>query len=575
MSAEPTSPPLAPRASGGSSAIALDPLERRLQLGLLGRLTVATIVLGGTLFLWRGDEIGSFTPRALSALLAIAYALSGIEALVIRRPRGARERVGALHILVDLLLAAGVVSLTGGAESGLTLLFGAVILFAASVGGGRLALQTSGAAVLLYTILGLAFAQGWIDAPPDQPPSSYAPSAADLAEALLRNLVGLVVVGALAATLGDRIERTRTALAEAEASVVGYALLYEDIVRSLTSGLVTLDTEGRITTVNPAAAAILRAEARELRERPLSDFFPVDPSATDRHETDGVRQDGARFPVGFTTAPLRRASGETTGALVIFQDLTEIETLRRQAEHASRLALLGALAAGLAHEIRNPLGAIAGSVELVRDAEALGAEDRKLLDTVLKETDRLSELVSTMLEVGRAAPAIRERVPIAPILREVGELVRRTGSEVRIELDLTPDEAIEGDVDPQQLRQVLWNLLRNAVQFAPDGSTVRVRARRDEAALEIDVVDEGPGIDEADRDHVFDMFFTRRRHGLGLGLALVKRIIDAHGGTIQALAGAPRGSIFRLRLPDAPERRSSPEPRSPTPRRPAPSRHPT
>ncbi len=533
-------------------------LARRLQLALLGRLVIATIVLGGTLLFSNLGGADSFTARAVSGLIVAAYALSAATAFAITRGR-ALGRVGVLQIGTDLVLTSGLVYLTGGAQSGFTFLFGASVLVTALVGSGRSASFVAGTTLVLYGTIALGLANGGIPGPPDQSAFDYAPGGAELATALLRNLVGLVVVGGLAASLGDRLQRTKSELERVAESAAGYAQRHEGVVRSLSSGLVTLDGAGIIESANPAAALILGAdEPAVLLGQPISRYLDVGTAPSERRESPGRRHDGSTFPAGFTRAPLRSADGAEQGSFVIFQDLTELMGLRKKAERADRLAVLGSLAAGLAHEIRNPLGSISGSVELVRDGASLVPEDRKLLDTVLKETDRLNELVTTMLEVGRAGPAERVRVPVGPIAREVIQLARHQASDTPVELAVEPDEHASGVVDPQQIRQVLWNLVRNALQFSPPDGVVRVRVASDDTALTLEVSDEGPGIAEADRERLFDMFFTRRWRGLGLGLALTKQIVDGHQGEIAALPNTPRGSTFRVRIPHEVERSSDP-----------------
>ena len=270
--------------------------------------------------------------------------------------------------------------------------------------------------------------------------------------------------------------------------------------------------------------------------------------------------------MGYTRTPLRAADGTVHGSIVIFQDLTDLAALRQRASRADRLAVLGSLAAGLAHEIRNPLGSIAGSVELVRESEALGAEDKQLLDAVLRETDRLNELVTTMLEVGRPAYAQRRRVPLIPLCQEVLDLASK-GAPKTLALALETcriegaariaDDTLEVTVDPSQLRQILWNLVRNAIQFSPETSTVTLSVDRGFETTTFEVRDEGAGVPEADRANVFDMFFTRRRGGMGLGLALSRQLVEGHGGHIGYRPNEPKGSIFCFTLPDA-ERPSSP-----------------
>ena len=256
------------------------------------------------------------------------------------------------------------------------------------------------------------------------------------------------------------------------------------------------------------------------------------------------------------------------GTLVVFQDLTEIVGLRDQAQRAERLAALGRLAAGLAHEIRNPLGSISGSVELVRDSNVLEEEDRHLLNTVLREVARLDELVTTMLDVGRPRPPERTRVDLRHLAAEIVEAAERGPSReggIRVRLvDGAPDEAASPDspllvdADPGQLRQLLWNLVKNAIQFSPRDGLVEVFVGIEGSHVCLRVTDEGPGVAEEDRAQLFDMFFTKRRHGVGLGLALVKQIVDAHDALIHVDEGPAGGASFVILLPAAGEERISP-----------------
>jgi len=236
--------------------------------------------------------------------------------------------------------------------------------------------------------------------------------------------------------------------------------------------------------------------------------------------------------------------------LVLFSDLSELAMLREKAERAERLAALGRLAAGLAHEIRNPLGSISGSVELVRDTSDLGDEDQRLLTLVLTEVDRLDDLVTTMLDVGRPREPVFTSVDVGALATDVAKVVRpKTSVTVTVEV---PPDPVRVHGDPGQLRQVLWNLIKNAMQFSPAGGEVTVVVDWDEDSRPcVTVRDEGPGIEEKDLEHLFDAFYSKRRHGVGLGLALVRQIVEAHHGAIDVTSEPGEGASFRVHLPPA------------------------
>ncbi len=526
---------------------------RRRQIWLLGgRLAVATLLLGGYFFF--GGRPGGFTQDFLLALIAATFAVS--LASLVALPRVTRpDRLASAQLVYDLGLVSGLVYLFGGAASGFSFLYGVVILASALLLGARATQLISAAALVLYVAVGLGLANGWIPPPPDAPELANELPLDELGLSVLRTLVGLILVGLLAGGLAERLRRTGGQLREVTQSAAKYAKLNEDILRSLASGLLTADLAGVIVRINPAGAALLGGTPATLEGRRADELLPFDPTAQQEVERgDGLarRVDGTTFPVGYGCSPLRDEQGTLQGTLVLFSDLTELAMLREKAERAERLAALGRLAAGLAHEIRNPLGSISGSVELVREAPSLDPEDRRLLSLVLEEVDRLDDLVTTMLEVGRPRDPVLASVDVGALASDVANVVRPTTSiGIRIE---APADPVRVHGDPAQLRQVIWNLLKNALQFSPPGGEVTIEVGWDEDSRPcLSVTDEGPGIEAEDLEHLFDMFFSKRRHGVGLGLALVRQIVEAHRGSIAVRSKPGEGSTFsiHLRAPEA------------------------
>lgn len=232
----------------------------------------------------------------------------------------------------------------------------------------------------------------------------------------------------------------------------------------------------------------------------------------------------------------------------------ELLLANQRAEQAERMAALGRLATGLAHEIRNPLGSIAGSVSLLRAAPALSTEDRELCDIIQRETARLNELVSDMVDLSRPRRPELATVDVAVLAREVVELAGRSGrsaSDVRVEYEGPP--ALPIVADGAQMRQLVWNLVRNGVQASEPGGVVKVVVDPVSPVPVLSVVDQGAGIDAAAKERLFDAFFTTRSHGTGVGLAVVKRIADQHGFAIAVESDAGKGAAFHVSLqPSAP-----------------------
>jgi two-component system, NtrC family, sensor histidine kinase HydH len=226
----------------------------------------------------------------------------------------------------------------------------------------------------------------------------------------------------------------------------------------------------------------------------------------------------------------------------------EIATAR--AEEAERLAALGRLAAGLAHEIRNPLGSIAGSIELLRTGGTLSTEDQRLCEIVERETARLNDLVGDMLDLSRPRAPAKERVDLAALARDVVVLAARSGRGADVRVVYEGPERAEISADAAQLRQVVWNLVRNAVQASSAGAEVKVAILGGDGGERVlSVRDHGAGIPESARPRLFDAFFTTRSRGMGIGLAVVKRILDDHGFAVEVESRDGEGTTLRVRIP--------------------------
>ncbi len=546
----------------GGSPGAPEPSRRRLVRTLAVRLFVATVVLGGTVgLIGVGDfEVAARPSTLLFGLIGATYAFGGWVAWRIHRTRHPGTLL-SLQLLWDLCLTTALVYLTGGAASVYSVLYAVTVLLAALSSGPRGAMAVAAGAVSLYATVSLGLSFGWLPTPPWPLGRLGAPYEGVWPYALLSNLVGVVLVALFAVALAERLRITGGELRETAAEARSLARLNEAIVRSTASGLLTADPRGRVQTANPAAEELFGQPEAALRHRALSDLFEsfadVPPEQVERGETRAHRADGADFPVGYTRAPLKGDEGDCIGTLVAFVDLSEVQSLREAAERAERLAALGRLAAGLAHEIRNPLGSISGAVQLVADSEQLDEEERRLLEIVRREVTRLDGLVRTMLQVSR--PSRPERRPFdAPALAEetASALRLAPGSEGVDIIVEHGDDTFEAVADPDQVRQILWNLMQNAVQASPGRGRVTVRLRPlDGGGLRIEVEDEGPGIPKEERGRLFDAFYSTREHGVGLGLALVRQLAEAHGGEVCVEDAEERGARFVVTLPGETPRR--------------------
>ena len=526
-------------AAGGEAADA--GLARKLVWLTLFRIISVTVLLGGTAVVtWRAPDDGGVT-SALYGLVIGTYLASLGSAWWLRQGR-ALVPLAYAQLAFDVATATAVVAFTGGAESvfifmySLGIVNGSILLFR------RGAMTAGGMALLAYVGLELV----------------EAPRLAAVPWTLI-----FVHAGAFAATavlagyLSEQLRRSDQRLAERESELATITALHESIVQSVTSGLLTIDSAGRVTFLNRAGEQMLGLSWRELvgrRAEPWLGDFHMD---TARGETDVLRPDKTRMRLGYSTFPLLEREGVPRGTAVIFQDLTQLRAMEERVARSERLADLGELAAGLAHELRNPLASMMGSVELLRGA-LLGAGDHRLLDIVLREGGRLEHLVTEFLAFVRPSPPRREPFDLAALVAEALEAFEHDPAAVGVALlrELEPTRAVG---DPDQVRQVLWNLLLNAAQALPVASApgigrgrVRVACRpRLDGGVELAVEDDGPGIATADRERLFTPFFTTKPDGTGLGLATVHRIVDAHGGSLTVDSAPGKGARFTVWLPAA------------------------
>jgi two-component system sensor histidine kinase PilS (NtrC family) len=537
-------------------------LNERLKWSLFLRVVVVTLMLGAAAALQRTvDE--PVVPRPLTilyVLIGITYALTVCYAVALPRLDGRLPLFAYGQVLHDLLFATATVALTGAVDSPF------IVLYTLAIVNASLLLYRRGtvfAVALSALALGLlAWAPpGWLGrATDDSVAWLLAPRGAQAERnpALLLALAGFVAVGALASFLADQLRRASERLEAKSVDLAELEALNRLVVQSIQSGLVTVGPDGRITSLNRAAREITGRPAAEVVGRPVSELFPaIDLDAGlrgERWEVDYTRPTGEPLTLGFSVSTLRDGEVEarSLGRIVLFQDLTPYKALEEQVRRADRLAAVGKLAAGMAHEIRNPLASMSGSIQVLKqELVTASAEHRRLMDIVVRETDRLNELITDFLLFARPGQARREPVDLAAVIEETAALAGQ-GKDGRIGLEVKLERPLPLIGDPRELRQVFWNLLVNAEQAMPHGGTVEVRGRlADATTVEVTVRDAGEGIAAKDLPKIFDPFFTTKVNGTGLGLAIVHRIVQSHGGSIAVASRPAAGTTFTLRFPVA------------------------
>jgi two-component system sensor histidine kinase PilS (NtrC family) len=371
------------------------------------------------------------------------------------------------------------------------------------------------------------------------------------------NIAALFIVAALVNSLVSRLESTGIGLEEEKVKRADLTQLHTDLVRSITVGIATTSKKGEVLSMNPAGMDLLGIERDNLEGKSIDQWLPeltkqIDSSETvsTRGQSFGIEADGNPVPIEYMVAPLTSSEGLRLGAIVMFSDLTEVRRLETELEHSRRLAALGGLAASLAHEIRNPLGAVSGSFQLLASGRTFNEDEQSLSDIVFRELQRIQRLVGDMLNYARPSKPKFALAEIKKLVEEVVSVFLMGDEAVDCKVTCTADGNWNAWIDRSQMRQVIWNLLRNAAQAAGSVDSIEVMLTKETDHIVIEVKDRGAGINLVDKNKIFEPFFSTKERGIGLGLALCKRIVDEHEGNISAVSREGGGTIFRISLPE-------------------------
>jgi PAS domain S-box-containing protein len=346
-----------------------------------------------------------------------------------------------------------------------------------------------------------------------------------------------------------RVEELDRELAEKNRELALTTDYLRSTLNGMSDGVVAVDTDGVVTTVNRAACAILGFDAEEVLGRPFAEVFGREFSdGVGRRMTELRTKDGKTVTLSEKDSRLSDSGGQRIGTVKVFQDLTELESLREQVRRKDRLAAIGQMAATVAHEIRNPLGGLRGFAALLaRDIEP-GDPRGRLVDKILQGAKDLDGVVSQLLEYTRP---VKLRLKPALCASVVAAAVGYVETEWRVRIHQLVPADLSVMVDPDLMRQVFLNIVLNAVQAIEGEGEVFISAQTDGDNAVVSVRDTGCGMTEEQLQHAFSPFFTTKEQGTGLGLALAAKIVESHGGTVEAESRPGEGATFRVRIPRA------------------------
>jgi two-component system, NtrC family, sensor histidine kinase PilS len=537
-------------------------LEARLRRLMLFRVVMVTTLL----FIATYVEVVSETLLLVNPLyfvIGATYALTVVHAAALRFV-ASRRALALAQLGADLLIITVLVHLYGGVRTGFLVLYPLSVLSATMLVPRRGAVTLAGVATALYGAMLLAAREGLV------PSQGLADVLALPPRFLLYSVfvlgVACLTVAVLGSYLGESLQRAGKELREAASEVADLKELNQVIVNSMQSGLMTTDAEGRILYVNRFGESILGRPSSGLRGSPVHGVLgspllgpaELGPRAASREltrlELSYPHPGGRRLDLGVSVTPLAPQEASPGGFLLVFQDLTEIRRLEEEVRTKEKLAAVGEMAAQLAHEIRNPLGSIRGSAQVLMSEPELGEEQGRLLSIISRESKRLSDTLNRFLYQARSPTRPRGTVDLRPVVEEAVTLLRNGAEvgpnhEVRFEADEGPHVCL---ADPDQIAQVFWNLARNGLEAMPDGGLLEVALRRVASDVVLTVSDQGRGMARDEQRRLFEPLPGSKHLGSGLGLAIVFQIVRQHGGDITVRSAADKGTRFDVRLPLVP-----------------------
>ncbi|MCJ7576890.1 MAG: ATP-binding protein [candidate division Zixibacteria bacterium] len=553
---------------------------------LLSRLFVFLLLLGIVVFFLKVPDL-LFVPFLIYSLLTLV-SLAIILLDLKRTYEFLFNFIIALHILFEIVIEAGVIYHTGRVDSPFAVLFILTIISTSLVYhlGGSVIVASLSILSYVFTIIWSQEGFGF---------SSFSLKNLRYVNDVTFYKVFLYIcafylVAFIGGYLAQRVKIKGEELWSASVELNRIRTDTDDVLRHVKSGLVTVDALGRIIYFNRAAEEILGYKEQEVKGKNYEDVFKKRMPQLGEKFYQALRfsqvdsrdvlyitgANNRKVPLGISTSILGDKDGEIRGVIAIFQDITGALKLEERIRTADRLAAVGELSAGIAHEIRNPLASISGSVEVLKEELSLSGENQKLLELIIKETGRLNKILTEFLQYAKIGPAVFTKVELTHLVDEVIEIVKKhpaLGQGVSVKKEMTSDSLyVLGEEN--QIKQILLNLLVNAIESMSEGSPafgggeekpgeILVTTQslnqidqyyfngeepEDSDWVPIAITDLGKGMTEEQKEKIFSPFYSTKKNGTGLGLAIVQRLVNNLGGKIEFRSQLGRGSVFVVYL---------------------------
>jgi two-component system sensor histidine kinase PilS (NtrC family) len=532
---------------------------QQVQTLIIGRLIVIFLLLVTSWIWYSGGFVISFDtfPQGPLLVFIVSIGLTTVYFLLSRLSKRVMWQIRA-QFLIDSFLITWLVWKTGDLTSPYITLYIVLIGVCSVYLRTRQTLLMTLICVIFFVLLSVLTATAVIET------TGTEHAVSRVIQITSFHVVAFLVVGLLASRLSDR-RTSGEQLKQAAKSLANLRALHERIVESIRSGLITTDMEGRIYTFNSAASEITGFSAEEMRGKTIFSLFgdirqPIELSLQavnegeqqPRFEADLVTPEGFAVRIGFGVSELFSEENEVTGLIITFQDLTEIRSMEESVRRKDRLAAVGRVGAGLAHEIRNPLGAMRGAIQVLESNTPPESIQADLMNIILRESDRLSNIITNFLSYARPKVGDHSESDIREAIKDTLTLLSHSP-------DVRKDHVLASDLPPtplfitadiSQLKQVFWNLARNSIQAMPEGGRLRVAVEAvPNNRIKIVFEDTGSGMSPEQVEQLFEPFSNSTSGGTGLGLSIVYQIIRDHGGTINVRSIEEEGTRITIELP--------------------------
>lgn len=523
-------------------------LFKRLKALIIFRAFFVTLLLGSFLVF----EIGFYRfphPHAILYIIVPLYLLSIAYGVLMGRVRNLTT-FAYVQLSVDALSSIALIFVTGGIESWFSFIMLLTVIASAITLNKKAGYITATICSIFYGLLiDLQFYRII--------PVAYDPSVKekDFLYNIFSHITSLYLTAYLTGYMSSRLEKTSRRLEEKDTDLRDLTFFNRELIEGLPSGLLTTDLSGRVLIFNRAAENITGIARSSATQNKITDVFPFIAYPIEIQRTEGkIVHNGDYRIIGLSISASKDSSEHKTGYICIFQDITELKNLEAELKHKETLAAIGELSANMAHEIRNPLASLKGSIEMLKEGTLTKDHGEKLMNIALSEMDRLNKIITDFLTYSRPKNPEFFRFDLHTMIDEIIELIKSATMNTDT-ISIRKEFSGPGEIvaDPQKLRQVFLNLGMNAIESMPEGGELTISTRYSKDTVVVSVKDSGVGIPKENLKEIFYPFFTTKDKGTGLGLSIAYRIIEEHNGRITVKSRPGQGTAFEVALPVAPD----------------------